>query len=118
MFINVCTSVLNLQKVSRVVGNAMQGIEQSEGAEDGVGRCVTDLIQLSSKELHHYKVTVGLNTKTDKHTHTETKHSSKQMHRRPQTLELLKKKIQSGLIKQPHPGRKLHYVSMIKASNS
>lgn len=41
--------VSNLQKVSWVLCDTMQGVQQSQGWHDRVNRCVTDLPQFVSK---------------------------------------------------------------------
>lgn len=46
----------------------MQGIEQSQAWNHWVYRCVTDLPQLVSKELHYNIVAVGLEAKQQKGT--------------------------------------------------
>lgn len=64
-------NVYYLQKVSRVVGDTVQGIEQSKSAKHRVHGRVTDLAQLGSKQLHHYIVTMGLNAHTHRHTYSQ-----------------------------------------------
>lgn len=48
------------QEVPGVSGNAVQGIEQCQGAKDGVHPHVGYLPQLGHKHLHHHIVAVSL----------------------------------------------------------
>jgi hypothetical protein len=60
-----CHSGGYLEEVSAVLLDALEGIEQGQGAEDRVNPRVSYLPQLSCKQLHHHIVTVGLEMKRD-----------------------------------------------------
>lgn len=55
-----------MQEISRVPGDAVEGVEKSQGRQHGVHRRVTDVPQLFCEGLYHHIVAVSLQGSEEK----------------------------------------------------